>query len=152
MSLKLTLILATATTLAGCTTGLAMKAMNGIGMCPPEAIATANSNFAVLSELAPGQSVNALADLTPERRMAMTLRSGEQVEALLYRTGHPRCRNLPTEGEYTPVIVDSQGIVLGIGEAAFGQYHRAALTSEDETPQAASQPTTLVGMWKAMPF
>ena len=154
MSLKLTPILAACLALGGCTTGLAMKAMNGIGMCPPEAVAEANQNFAVLSDLAPGQSVNALDGLTAERRIDMTLRSGERVEALLYRTGHPRCRNLPTEGEFTPVIVDGQGIVLGLGQAAFMQYQHQAMSSRDESPQAESstQPTTMVGLWKELPF
>jgi hypothetical protein len=152
MSRKLTLLLAAAAALSGCTTGLAMKAMNGIGMCPPDAVATANQNFAVLSEVAPGQSANQLSGLTPERHIAMTMKGGDQVDALLYRTGHPRCRNLPTDGEFTPVLVDAQGLIVGIGPAAFEQYRAAALNVQDETPKGPSEPVTVSGLMKALPF
>lgn len=139
--------------LQGCTTGLAMKAMNGVGMCPPGAIQQANEVSAALGQLAVGDDIRVLEHMTPERRMVLTLRGGGDVEARLYRTGHPRCRNMPTEQDFTPVLVDAQGLVIGVGEVAFHHARSQSLrVVEVGGGDAAREPLTFSAMWKAMPF
>lgn len=142
-----------ATSLAGCTTGLAMKAMNGIGMCPPGAVHEANQVAALVGQLAVGDDARYLEGLQAERTLMLTLRSGEEVQARLYRTGHPRCRNMPTEQDFTPVLVNGQGLVVGIGEVAFHEFQRGAVrTQEVGAVEQPREPWTLTGMMKALPF
>ncbi len=141
----------TALALASCTTGLAMKGMNGAAACPVGAIAGANQNFGVIQNLHVGDSADMLEGLRAERRIALGQRDGSTSHALLYRTGHPRCRNMPTENEFTPVVVDANGLIQGIGDVAYLQARREATSSRDLTPEN-DEPTTFVGMWKALPF
>lgn len=141
-----------AVALAGCTTGLAMKGMNGAAACPVGAVRDANQTFATLQNLHVGDSADMLEGLPVERRLALGQRDGSTLEAFLYRTGHPRCRNMPTENELTPVLVDGNGLVQGVGEVAFMEARRTATERKDLTPEKEEEPTTFVGMWKALPF
>lgn len=137
--------------LGGCTAGLAMKGMNGAAACPVNAVRDANQNFAVIQNLNVGDSADLLEGITPERRIALGMRDGTTLEAQLFRTGHARCRYMPTEHEFTPVVVDGNGLVRGVGEAAFNEARRAASASRNLTPEP-DEPTTFIGMWKALPF
>lgn len=137
--------------LSGCTTGLAMKAMNGVGMCPPSVMQNAQQVDAVLRDVSEGTPVEALEGLTVERRMELTQRGGGMVNVLMYRTGHPRCRTMPTETEFTPVMVQN-GVVLGVGDEVFNQYRRTSSHVEDVTPEEPEEEMTLGRLYKSLPF
>lgn len=122
--------------LSGCTS-VALNGLNGIGACPAAAVRNANTNYYVLSNLPPNPTVNDLAAAAPEDRDRLTLRDGRTVEVWSYRTGHPRCRNMPTEEEFIPVVVDpATGAVLGIGSALGRQFRTQAVARLDLTPDA----------------
>ena len=144
-------LLSAALALSACTTGLAMKAMNGIGMCPPSAMQSAQSVASVLQNLPIGSPAAELEGLTVERRLDLTQRDGRTVSALMYRTGHPRCRNMPTEEEFTPVMVQD-GQVVGIGTEAFNEARRTSRTIQDVTPEAPEDPMTFSRFYKSLPF
>lgn len=142
----------TAVTLTGCTMGLAMKGMNGIQSCPPEAMTAANQNYSVLLDVQPGQGAEVLDGLTADRQMKLTLKGGDVVEAYMYRTGHPSCRNMPTEREFTPVLVSGEGLVLGVGDVAFEHFRSQSLQVKEIGSTEKPRDTSLIGMWKSLPF
>jgi len=105
--------------LTGCTS-LAMEGLNGTGACPVDAVAVTTGNVSGLNGLTPGATVNDLSGLTgPEKRQKIRLMDGRSVEVWSYRTSYSLCRNMPTEEQFTPVIVDANtGLILGVGTRA----------------------------------
>lgn len=151
--MKLYVVFVSGIVLAGCTAGLAMKAMDGIGICPPSVMQNAQAVDGVLQGIEVGStSVSALEGLLVERQMAMTLRDGSgRVDALMYRTGHPRCRNMPTEEEFTPVMV-KDGVVAGVGMVAYQQFVMGSSDVRDVTPEGPEEPMTFGRLYKSLPF
>ncbi|MCP5404875.1 MAG: hypothetical protein H6922_01435 [Pseudomonadaceae bacterium] len=138
MTCSLWCVLLVAVLVSGCTTGLAMRAMNGVGACPPDALRTAQENYGMLQSVRVGEGADRLQGLVAEREMVLHLRTGEVVKAELYRTGHPQCRNMPTEEDFTPVLVNELGLVSGMGNIAFAQT-RARASRVEEVGAVAQQ-------------
>lgn len=151
MRTRISLALMCLLPLSSCTTGLAMKAMNGIGMCPPGAISAAQQAAYVLDGVQVGSSVDALAGLEPERRINMSMAGASDVVALMFRTGHPRCRNMPTEEEFTPVLVQD-GFVVGVGMEDFRSFQIRSSHVRDMTPEVPPGPLTFSQVYKSLPF
>lgn len=129
-----------------------MKAMDGVGICPPSVMQNAQAVDGVLQGVEVGStSVSALEGLLVERQMAITLRDGGMVSALMYRTGHPRCRNMPTEEEFTPVLAQD-GRVVGVGMVAYQQYVMQSADVRDVTPDEPEEPMTFGRLYKSLPF
>jgi hypothetical protein len=114
--------------LSGCLTTLAMEGLNSTEACTPSAVREAMGNAVILSNVQAGSSIASLAGLSgPERKTSMMLAGGQMVDVLGFRTGHNRCRNMPTVAEFTPVILTHQGLVLGLGENALRHFSRGAV-------------------------
>ena len=121
--------------LSGCTS-VALNGLNGVGACPADAVRTASANYYMLSNLPPNANVNDLSG-EPSERDRLTMPNGRVVEVWSYRTGHPRCRNMPTDVEFTPVVVDpASGAVLGVGNQADREFRTMAVARADLTPSA----------------
>ncbi len=132
------LLVAAPLLLSGCTS-VALNGLNGAGACPADAVRTASINYYVLSNLPVNPTVDDLAAAEPAERDRLTLRDGRTVELWSYRTGHPRCRNMPTEEEFIPVVIDtSSGEVLGVGSQLGRQFRNMAVARADLTPDPTS--------------
>ncbi len=103
--------------LTGCTTGMAMMAMEGTAHCPPSAFQVAQYNAVTLQSVQAGDSRNILLSSIgiPEQVKEVTVSKGDIFEVFFYRTGHKACRSMPTNEEYTPVVL-KEGVVIGKGQ------------------------------------
>lgn len=113
------MLLACALFLQGCTTGLAMMAMNGVKHCSPEMLQTVQHNVSRLPYVQRGQ---------PQHEAIALLGYGEVQNAILtrqgvydvqfYRTGQWGCRVGTAENTLVPVVF-YQSYVIGVGEEAY---------------------------------
>lgn len=139
--LRIAAMLAAATTLASCTTGLAMQGLNGVASCPPEAMRAANANVGTLQTVRIGQTAEdilAMGATVPEQKFALVYRDGTQMEVWYYRTGHPRCQYSPSEYEFTPVVVDAANTVQAVGANDVKPYLAQATKRKRITPEQTS--------------
>lgn len=116
-------------TASGCTTGVAMVAMNGFGYCSPTSFKQAQFKSGVLRNIYVGQPVSSFASRVgaPDKTRKIQTVQGE-AELWEYRLGSEYCRNTSEE---TIVVISQNGVVQGVGE---GDYKRLKTAQSNYYP------------------
>ncbi len=104
-------------------TSTAMLGMEGNGHCPPGVQQQAHQLAYDLQYIPPGIHASQLPTTlaTPAEKTQITLQRGEVLDLWLYRTGHEKCRGMPTEKAFSPLVLQN-GYVWGGGTAYYNQY------------------------------
>lgn len=125
--MRLPLLALLALPLSGCFTTLALEGLNGPGACNPQLFAQAQENIDVIQSLSENSSPEDLAALPPpQKRETLVLEDKSKVQLWYFRTGAPRCAQI-ADADFTPVVIDAYGRVLGVGQASADAYRRLAL-------------------------
>lgn len=103
---------------SGCTTGMAMMAMNGFGACSPADFRHNEFRNTRLHTVSAGTDKDVLVQQfgTPEKEKSFKTRAGKIFRVMFFNTGAAHCRS------YTPdsvPIITYQGTVYGAGEETY---------------------------------
>jgi hypothetical protein len=112
-----------ALSLQGCGAALAMRGLEGHGYCPTGLHERAGYIYQYLNEISSNTPVETVVQTIglPEVRTQEVLSNKSRVEVWHYRTGHENCRGLPTETDFSPLVVGN-GKVYGGGLRYYQQY------------------------------
>lgn len=111
--------------------GMALQGLEGTGHCPPGMYAYANGLVTRMRQLQTNVSMEQVIAYLgqPVERKQVVLSDARALEVWLYQTGHRKCRGLPTEEEYSPVVF-RDALLMGAGLPYYDQAIKPYVVEE----------------------